>query len=113
VGHPFVRVNFDTANVHYYNRDVNSVEELKKVMDYVGSVHVKDTTGEYETWNFPALGRGVVDFPEIFRLLGDQGFTGPYTMELEGVKGWTPSEEERLAYVAESAGYLREIGALG
>ena len=32
-------------------------------IDYVGSVHLKETDGGYESWHFPALGKGVVDFP--------------------------------------------------
>lgn len=110
VDHPNVRLNFDTANLYYYNHGVTAEGELAKVIDFVAAVHLKDTNGGYQTWNFPALGQGVVNFPEVVRMLDARGFTGPYTMELEGVGGVKYTEAERLAYVEESVAYLRRIG---
>lgn len=113
VNHPNVRINFDTANVYFYNQNVTAVGELQKLIDYVASVHLKDTTGGYQEWNFPALGTGVVDFPQILGLLNYQGFRGPFTMELEGTKGIVRTEAEQLAYIEESVAYLKRIGAFG
>ena len=112
VDHPNVRINFDTANVYFYNRGVTAVGELEKVIDYVGSVHLKESTGKFEDWVFPVLGTGVVDFPEIFRMLNGRGFSGPFTMELEGTKGIEFDEAGQLKYIADSAAYLRRIGVL-
>lgn len=112
IEHPNVRINYDTANIYFYNEDIDTVEELKKMIDYVGAVHLKDTNGQYKTWHFPSLGEGVVDFPAIFKLLDDRNFTGPYTMELEGVEGVTYDEPARLAYIAKSVDYLRSIGVM-
>lgn len=112
VNHPNVRINFDTANIYFYNRNRTAVGELSKVIDYVGSVHLKDTPGGFEEWTFPVLGTGVVDFPAVFKMLGDRGFEGPYTMELEGTQGVERNEAEQLEYIADSAAYLRRIGAL-
>ena len=113
VDHPNVRVNYDTANVYYYNHNIDAVEELRKILPYVGAVHLKDTSGEYHTWNFPALGRGVVDFPRIFELLDSVDFTGPFTMEIEGIEGEQKSERLTCDRIAESVGYLRGLGILG
>jgi len=112
VDHPNVRINFDTANVYFYNRGVTAVGELEKVIDYVASVHLKESTGKFEDWVFPVLGTGVVDFPEIFRMLNGRGFCGPFTMELEGTKGVEFDEAGQLKYIADSAAYLRRIGVL-
>ena len=112
VDHPNVRINFDTANVYFYNRGVTAVGELEKVIDYVASVHLKESTGKFEDWVFPVLGTGVVDFPEIFRMLNGRGFSGPFTMELEGTKGVDFDEAGQLKYIADSAAYLRRIGVL-
>ncbi len=112
VDHPNIRINFDTANVYFYNRDVTAVGELAKVIDYVASVHLKESTGKFEEWVFPVLGTGVVDFPEVFRMLNARGFDGPCTMELEGTKGVDFDEAGQLKYIADSAAYLRRIGAL-
>lgn len=113
VNHPRVRVNFDTANIYYYNQNRTAVDELQKITEYVAAVHLKDTTGGYQTWDFPALGRGVVDFPRVFALLNYRGFRGPFTIELEGTRGTVRSEAEQLAYVEESVHYLKRIAAFG
>lgn len=110
VNHPNVRVNFDTANLYYYNEGIDAVDELAKIIDYVGAVHLKDTNGGFKAAHFPSLGQGVVDFPAVFAMLDDHGYDGPYTMELEGIKGVEFDEAGRLKYVADSVDYLRRIG---
>lgn len=109
VAHPNVGINFDTANIYYYNEGTDSVTEIQKVLPHVFSVHLKDTNGKPRTWYFPTLGEGVVDFPEIFRLLLEHGFRGPFTMELEGIEGENLTEEQQLERVAQSYNYVRSI----
>lgn len=111
VNHPNVRINFDTANIYYYNEGLDAVTELRKVADFVVSVHLKDTNGGYRTWFFPALGEGIVDFPSVFRLLNERGFTGPFTLEIEGVEGEQLTKGQVFERVAKSLDYLRRIGA--
>ncbi len=112
VNHPSIRVNFDTANVHYYNENVNAVEEFEKIVDYVAAVHLKDTNGAYKTWHFPALGEGVVDFPEIFKRFAARGASGPYTMELEGIEGEELTRAQAEARVEKSVTYLKKHGLM-
>ena len=113
VNHPNICVNFDTANVLYYNHDTDSVKELKKVIEFVASVHLKDSQGVYHEWNFPSLGKGVVNFPQVFEQLGQRGFDGPYTMELEGYPQLNTDDEAAvLAYVSDSVSYLKQIGVM-
>ena len=111
VDHPNVRINFDTANIYYYNHECTTISELEKIIDYIGSVHIKDSTGGYRKDIFPTVGTGIVDFPEVFRILGESGFTGPYTLELEGSEKRTL--EEQLKHVADSVAHLRNLGAFG
>jgi len=110
INHPNVRVNFDTGNIHYYNKGTDAPTELRKIIDYVATVEVKDHNGEYKTWNFPALGQGVVDIPEVLRILKEHGYTGPITMEIEGVKGVEWDEAETKKNIADSAAYIRSLG---
>ena len=107
VNHPNIRLNFDTANIYYYNENVDAVVELKKVLKYVGAVHLKDTDGAPKSFNFPPLGEGIVDFPEVFRILNEIGFHGPFTFELESTKG-----EEMAAALEKSVNHLRETGCI-
>ena len=110
VDHPSVRVNFDTANVYFYNHGVNAVEELRRIIPFVASVHLKDTDGGNRSWHFPALGRGVVDFRGVFEVLDQAGFAGPCTLEIEGIEGETKTERLVCDRIAESVGYLRGLG---
>jgi len=113
VDHPNVRVNFDTGNVYYYNQGTTSVAELRKIAPYVASVHLKDTGGGFHAHDFPTLGQGVVDYPEVFRILNGVGMFGPFTMELEGIAGEDLTEQQQLDRVAQSLDYLKSIGAGG
>lgn len=110
VDHAHVRLNFDTANIHFYNQDVDCVAQLRKVVQYVASVHLKDTDGGYRHWHFPALGEGVVDFPQVFTVLDAAGFHGPCTLEIEGIEGEQKTERLVRDRIAASLDYLRELG---
>ncbi|MFC1714482.1 sugar phosphate isomerase/epimerase family protein [Candidatus Poribacteria bacterium] len=107
VNHTNIRLNFDTANIYYYNENIDTVVELKKVLKYVGAVHLKDTDGTPKSFVFPPLGEGVVDFPEVFRILNEIGFHGPFTFELESTKG-----EEMASALEKSVNHLRETGCI-
>lgn len=109
VNHPHVRVNYDTANVYFYNEGCNGIDELKQVIHYVAAVHLKDTNGAYRTWHFPALGQGIVDFPAHFELLDKIGYAGPYTLEVEGIEGQTDTAETVQQRIADSIEYLRGL----
>jgi sugar phosphate isomerase/epimerase len=112
VGHPNVGVNFDTANIYYYNDGASTMDELRKIVDYVVSVHLKDTRGGFKSAEFPVFGEGVVDFPSVFELLNGRGFHGPFTMELEGRLTSRDNAEDQLSIVAGCVEHLRKIGAL-
>jgi len=110
--HPHVRLNFDTGNIAYYNRDVDPADELEKVKHLVRNVHVKDSRGGFEDWYFPAVGDGgSVDFTRVRQILDGVGFRGPYTIEIEGIGGEPePSLEERHDRIARSVQHLRACG---
>src|SRR5262249_5158521 len=38
VDHPSVRLNFDTGNIYYYNREVDAVGQLEQMVSYVAAV---------------------------------------------------------------------------
>ncbi|HPC17635.1 MAG TPA: sugar phosphate isomerase/epimerase family protein [Candidatus Hydrogenedentes bacterium] len=111
INHPNVRINFDTANITFYNKDTTAVAELKKIIDYVATVEIKDHNAEFESWNFPALGTGKVDFPAIFKILKEHQYAGPVTIEFEGVKGVELTEEQTKQAIADSVAYVKSIAA--
>ena len=107
--HRNVRVNFDTANITYYNHDTTAAAELAKSIGYVGTVEFKDHNGEFETWDFPVLGQGVVDFPQIVEMLKKHGYSGPVTLEFEGTKGVELTEEQTKQAIAACVAQARAL----
>src|SRR5262249_26727323 len=99
VDHPNVGVNYDTGNIYYFNDDIDPAEDIHHVADRVVHVHLKDTTGGKEQWQFCALGEGRVKFPSILQTLRSAGFTGPYSLEVEGIEGEDLNRE----------GYMRRL----
>jgi L-ribulose-5-phosphate 3-epimerase len=86
--HPNLKLNFDTANILYYNEHINGEVALAKVCHEVRHVHLKDSQGEFQRWYFPALGYGgAVDFVRVLQLMKTCGFNGPYSLEIEGISG--------------------------
>jgi len=110
VDHPAFGWNLDTGNIYYYNHGTDPVTEVRKAAAHVRSLHAKDSDGGFASPHFPNLGEGVVDFAGVGAVLREVGFTGPYTMELEGLAGAADSVERMEANVAQCAGHLRSLG---
>ena len=112
VDHPHVRLNYDTGNIAYYNAGANPCDELDKVKHLVQNVHLKDNRGDFEDWYFPAVGDGgAVDFVRVRQILDGIGFTGPYTIEIEGIGGEAePGLDLRMERVRRSVEHLRAAG---
>ncbi len=106
-----VRINYDTANVAFYNRDVDPCDELVAIADLIGNVHLKDSRGRFEEWYFPALGEGgAIDFLRLRKILEHAGYGRGYTIEIEGIGGEPePTPELRHQRVVRSVEHLRSI----
>jgi sugar phosphate isomerase/epimerase len=113
VNHPNVRVNFDTGNITFYNKNTDAPAELKKVIDYVATVELKEHNGQYRTWNFPTFGKGVVNIASVLRILEEHNYSGPITIEIEGIKGKAWDEAKTKKAIADSAAYVRKLGRFG
>lgn len=109
IDHPNVRVNFDTGNITYYNQGADVVAELKKIVDYVATVELKDHGGQPKTWDFPALGEGKIDFAGVLDVLKAHGYTGPITIEVEGIEGKPWNEDQTKQAIADSVAFLRKL----
>lgn len=110
--HPRLRLNFDTGNILYYNENVQGEVALAKACHLVKHVHLKESSGRFGDWHFPALGTaGGVDFLRAYQIMRDCGFKGPWSIEIEGIEGepeLSPAQfHER---VVESVRYLRTLG---
>lgn len=110
VNHPHIRVNWDPANVYYYNENCDGRREFDQALPFIAAVHLKDTGGGFHSWDFPGIGEGVVDFAYILRRLTETGFHGPCTLEIEGVKDERLTPGQYVARVQKSVEYLRGLG---
>ena len=109
VGSERVLINYDTANAIFYG-DVDVPKDLAGCLDKVGYVHLKEKAGGRQEWNFPALGKGYVDFPEIFKMMDEADNLSPYSIEIEFTQSGAKDLEEINRAVMDSAAYLREQG---
>ena len=112
VDHPHIRINVDTANLLFHNVGVDIATSLPKILPFTRSLHLKDTPGGYQEYNFPALGDGgAIDFRQIRELAEAADFTGPYCIEIQGRRDEPePSLEEVHRRVVASIETLRCCG---
>lgn len=93
VGRKNLFINFDPANMILYGTG-EPIEALRKVGQYVRSVHCKDAKWAAkpgQEWGQEvALGEGDVGFENYLKTLEDIGYDGPLTIERE-----IPQEPER------------------
>lgn len=86
VGRDNLFVNFDPANMILYGTG-EPIAALKKIGQYVRSVHCKDGTwakNPGQEWGQEvALGQGDVGMENYLRTLAEVGYTGPLTIERE------------------------------
>lgn len=112
VDHPAIRINFDTGNISFYNEGENAdaVKELRKVVSYVQSTHLKEHSGKYQERHFSTLGSGVVDFSGVLQTLKSVEYSGPWILQIEGVAGEELTEEQVKERMEKSVNHLRRLG---
>jgi inosose dehydratase len=109
VNHPSVGFNYDTGNIYYFNEGIDPAEDIKEIAERVVHVHLKDTLGGKGQWQFCALGEGRVNFPKVIQALESAGYSGPYSLEIEGIRGEDLTREEHLERILKSLEYLKKI----
>src|SRR5262249_17075301 len=99
------------GNITYYNRGADVVAELKKILDYVATVELKDHGGRPMSWDFPAIGQGKVDFAGVLGVLKQHDYSGPITIDVEGLEGNPWDEAETKRAIAESVRFVRKLAS--
>lgn len=97
---PNVRLNYDTGNVVFYGA-TEPYEDLEASTDSIIGIHLKEKSGAQNEWNFPAIGRGDLDFHRILNILRKKGCTTALSIEIE----FTPSGPNGVEDVHESLAY--------
>jgi sugar phosphate isomerase/epimerase len=85
LSHPNFGLCYDPGNIYYYTGE-KAEEDLPKVAAHVDAMCLKDETGGKHGDVMLTLGTGLVDFPRIFSILNDHGFSGPCWVECVGGK---------------------------
>ena len=109
VGSDRVKINYDTANAIFYGR-VDPVRDLAACVDDVAFLHIKDKAGADDAWDFPAPGKGRVDFDGIFDVLGKAGNDSPLSVEIEFTPEGPGSLEAVHQAVRDTAAFFRARG---
>lgn len=104
-----VLINYDTANAIFYG-DVDVIKDVKGCIDKIGYIHIKEKAAGRHEWNFPALGKGYVPFPELFAMMDDADNLSPYSIEIEFTQAGPKDLDEVNQAVKDSADYLRAQG---
>jgi len=78
----YVKLNYDTANVIYYE-DVLPEDDMEYGVEYLVHIHLKDKRGGKGEYDFPALGKGNINFDKIFNILSKYNYNGPLSIEIE------------------------------
>lgn len=100
VNMPNVRLNYDTGNVVFYGA-IEPYEDLAASTGSIVGMHLKDKSGAQNEWNFPAIGRGDLDFDRIFNILKQNGCEVALSIEIE----FTPAGPNGVDDVHESLAY--------
>ena len=81
----------------------------------VAHLHIKDKRGGYKKWDFPALGKGRINFPTIvdsganFRILQYSHYHGPLSVEIDFSLGGSKNLKEVDKTVQKSFAYLKRF----
>jgi sugar phosphate isomerase/epimerase len=105
-----VRINYDTANVEFYDNGTKAEDDLKYGLPYLVHCHLKDHIGGARVWNFPALGEGHINFKKLLELFETGGYTGPFSVEIEFKGEPFPSVQEVHRAMKSSYQHLVSLG---
>ena len=113
VDSPYLRVTLDTGNNLRILED--PIEVVRKLAPYAVATHVKDITatgkGSPATewrkfWPTVPLGMGIIDFPQVLKILKENNYQGSLNVEIDFLD---PRWQDDDKAVEESIAYLRKI----
>jgi sugar phosphate isomerase/epimerase len=79
------------------------VADLKKYHTRVFDMHLKDVTGNTKLGQSVEVGRGIIDFPALVRMLREVKYSGVVSLEYERYM------DNPFMGIAESIGYFRGV----
>jgi len=108
INSPHFGLDMDPSHIHRANE--NPVEAIAAVVSRIKHVHVRDCKGRQQgpgEPNMQANGRGDIDLVGYFRVLHENGYTGPVNLEVIGTKAKGYDIAGCVAIAAESRGHMQ------
>jgi sugar phosphate isomerase/epimerase len=84
-------------------------DDIMDIVDYIAHVHIKDKLEGKGVWNFPAIGEGYIDFNNLFDVLYNNNFSGPFSFEIEFIKQGPKTPEEVDLALKKSVKYISQL----
>ena len=104
-----VKINYDTANAIFYG-NVDLEEDIEACAGSIGHIHLKDKAGANNEWNFPAIGKGQIDFRMVIDKLEKAKNNCPLSIEIEFTQEGAKDLDEVNQAVRDSYNYLKSLG---
>jgi len=115
-----VRINYDFVNsFHSAQGKIDLEKDFESMLPYIVYLHIKDTRLEKDTWYFTQIGKGIIDYREIFKVLKKSRKKLPMSIELPlrlEIKDKVPRKirppleiEEINKIVGNSISYVRRL----
>jgi sugar phosphate isomerase/epimerase len=108
INSPSFGLDMDPSHIH--RADENPVEAIAKVVSRIKHVHIRDCKGRQHGPGEPcdqANGRGDIDLLGYFRVLHENGYTGPVDLEVIGTRAKEYTREQCCTIAAESRGHMQ------
>jgi len=109
IGSKNIGINYDPANVIYYQGLRPEEDIVNLPIEYLKHIHLKDKMGGKGEYNFPAIGEGNIDYTKIFNFLKAKNYEGPFSFEIELDKN-PESPEVVDEALKRSISYIRNLG---
>lgn len=115
--HPLVRMNYDTGNTYFYEKgNIDIPEDLSYSSEVLSYMHIKDVQIRGDQVRYTAIGKGDLNFQNIFCRLRDMGKCIPASLEIPVFVGGTLAqigpqnpplpEEEILSAIQQSFAFV-------
>lgn len=100
VGSPAIQVTYDYS--HFELQGLGMEESMRALLPRTRFIHVKDSSGDSQKFQFLLPGEGRTDYAQYFRLLMTLGYGGPVCVEVSGQifnkPGYDPVAAARKCY---------------
>jgi len=110
---PNLKLNWDPGNAAYRGEIAFPDGFAKIIKDRIGHVHCKDVVRKADgTFEWAAMGRGLIDYVGQFRALAQAGYAGTMSLETHWKGAGSPEESSRQSWAGMKK-LLGEAGVLG